>query len=75
MSAAGSVFNVNDEAVQDIIKSGGHKISALEVERVSALQLLLLLGLPLLSNFLNSRLGSIGASAHFLSCSVWHIRC
>ena len=46
---------VADEAMQDIIKRGGHKISALEVERVSVLQHLLLLRLPFLLTYLNAR--------------------
>lgn len=48
-------LRLSDEAMQDIIKSGGHKISALEVERVSVLQHLLLLRLPFLLTYLNAR--------------------
>jgi hypothetical protein len=48
-------LRVADEVMQDIIKRGGHKISALEVERVSVSAASLLLGPPLLLMSLMSR--------------------
>jgi hypothetical protein len=64
-------MNEVDDAAQDIIKSGGHKISALEIERVSSCQLHILQvvhRVPLTACHIFP--GTSGAPARLLGSSV-----